>query len=160
MIILPFAAQIISMKIENGKQVTLQYVLRAGGPEGEIMEETLPEEPMRFVMGAEPMLAKFEQAILGLGAGDKFTVFIEMADAYGEEDEDLFIEFPKETFIVDGELDEEMFEEGEVVPMKTQEGEEVMGIIAEVKLNSVVIDFNHPLVGEDLHFEGQILEVA
>ena len=148
------------MKIENGKQVTLQYVLRAGGPEGEIMEETLPEEPMSFVMGAEPMLAKFEQAILGLSAGDKFTVFIEMADAYGDEDEDLFIEFPKETFIVDGELDEDMFEEGEVVPMKTQEGEEVMGIVDEVKLNSIVIDFNHPLVGEDLHFEGEILEVA
>ncbi|MFM9984190.1 MAG: peptidylprolyl isomerase [Flavobacteriales bacterium] len=148
------------MKIEKGKQIALHYILKSDGPEGELIEETTTDEPMRFVMGEDPMLPKFEKAILGLSAGDKFTVYVAVEEAYGEEDESLYIEFPKETFIIDGELDEDLFEEGEVVPMKTEEGEEVMGVIAEVKLNTIIIDFNHPLAGENLYFEGHIVEVA
>lgn len=149
------------MRIEPGKKVAVHYVLRSDGPEGELIEETTQDDPMRFVMGEDPMLPKFERALQGLQAGDKFTVSIRTSDAYGEEDESLYMEFPKETFInEEGELDEDMFEEGEVVPMQTEEGEEVVGVIAEVKLNSVIIDFNHPLAGEDLYFEGEVVEVG
>jgi FKBP-type peptidyl-prolyl cis-trans isomerase SlyD len=71
------------------------------------------------------------------------------------------MEFPKEMFIgEEGEFDEDMFQEGEVVPMQTPDGQEVVGVVAEVKLNSLVIDFNHPLAGQDLYFEGEIIAVG
>jgi FKBP-type peptidyl-prolyl cis-trans isomerase SlyD len=148
------------MKISQGTKLAVNYVLRADGPEGELIEETLPGEPLRFVMGEDPMLPKFEEALMGLTAGEKFKISISAADAYGEEDENLYIEFPKSHFIIDGEIDEDMFEEGEVVPMEGPEGEELEGVICEVKLNSVVIDFNHPLAGENLFFEGEVVEVG
>lgn len=148
------------MKITKGSKIALQYKLHADGPEGELIEETRLDEPMEFVMGDDPMIPKFEEALMGLQAGEKFTVSIKAADAYGEEDEKLFVEFPKSDFIEDGELADEIFEEGEIVPMETPEGEVVEGVVCEVKLNSIVLDFNHPLAGEDLYFEGQVIAVS
>jgi FKBP-type peptidyl-prolyl cis-trans isomerase SlyD len=44
--------------------------------------------------------------------------------------------------------------------MQTPEGDMVQGVVAEVKLNSIIIDFNHPLAGENLYFEGEVVSVA
>ncbi len=149
------------MRVEPGKKVAVHYILRADGPEGEVIEQTKTTDPMEFVLGQDPMLPKFERALQGLQAGEKFTVAIVSADAYGDEDESLYMEFPKEMFIgEEGEFDEDMFQEGEVVPMQTPDGQEVVGVVAEVKLNSLVIDFNHPLAGQDLYFEGEIIAVG
>ncbi len=148
------------MKITKGSKIAVNYILRADGPEGELIEETLPDDPMRFVLGEDPMLPKFEQALMGLQAGEKFKVSIVAEEAYGEELENLFVEFPKSDFIEEGELDEEIFQEGEIVPMQTPDGEMVEGVVCEVKLNSIILDFNHPLAGEDLFFEGEVVEVA
>jgi FKBP-type peptidyl-prolyl cis-trans isomerase SlyD len=151
--------KLIRMPIAPGATVTLHYTLRADSPEGEIIEVTTPEEPMVFVHGQDPLLPKFMEAVTGKSAGDKVQVFINTADAYGEEEESLYVEYPKSTFLVDGELDEDAIEEGEVIPMNTQEGETVYGVVTEVKLNSVVLDFNHPLAGTDLHFDIEIVKV-
>ena len=138
----------------------MNYILRVDGPQGELIEETLLEDPMRFVMGEDPMLPKFEAALMGLQAGEKFNVHIVAEEAYGDELETLFVEFPKSDFIEDGELDEEIFQEGEIVPMQTPDGEMVEGVVCEVKLNSIILDFNHPLAGEDLYFEGEVVSVS
>lgn len=149
------------MKIDNGKQVELHYILHVDSPDGEIEEQTVGREPLKFVFGEDPMLPKFEQAVLGLVAGEKFTVSIPSSEAYGDEDEELYMEFPKSEFIgEDGEWDDELFAEGEVIPMETPDGQTVQGVVSEVKLNSIVIDFNHPLAGEDLYFEGEVVAVS
>ena len=148
------------MTIENGKHVDVHYTLFIDGPDGEIVEQTTGGEPMSFVFGEDPMLSKFEDALRGLKAGDKFTVAIACVDAYGEEEEDFYMEFPKSEFLdEDGQFDDDMFAEGEIVPMHTPDGDTVQGVIAEVKLNSIIIDFNHPLAGENLYFEGEVVEV-
>lgn len=149
------------MKIESGKTVHVHYTLHVESPTGEVVEETFGGEPMIFTYGEDQMLPKFEEALLGLSAGDKFKISIPCAEAYGQEEEDFYMEFPKSEFIDEsGEFDEDLFAEGEVVPMQTPDGHTVQGVISEVKLNSVIIDFNHPLAGEDLFFEGEIVEVS
>jgi FKBP-type peptidyl-prolyl cis-trans isomerase SlyD len=149
------------MKVENGKNVEVHYTLHIDGPEGEIVEQTTGGEPLRFVFGQDPMLPKFEAALEGLGAGEKFTVSIPCADAYGEEDQEFYMEFEKSEFLdEDGQFDEELFAEGEVVPMQTPDGQMVQGVVAEVKLNTIIIDFNHPLAGENLFFEGEVVAVG
>jgi FKBP-type peptidyl-prolyl cis-trans isomerase SlyD len=62
-------------------------------------------------------------------------------------------------FLEDGEIDEDMLQEGEVIPLESPEGDIIEGVVCEVKLNSVVLDFNHPLAGEDLLFEGSVVSV-
>ena len=148
-----------AMKIAPGKEVAVHYTLYVVGDEKELIEETRNDDPMRFVFGQDSMLAKFEQALLGLSAGDNFTISIPCDDAYGQEQENLFIEYPKSMFIEDGELDEEIFQEGEIIPLESPEGDIIEGVVCEVKLNSIVLDFNHPLAGEDLLFEGTVVSV-
>ena len=152
--------QLAAMKIAPGKEVAVHYTLYVVDDVKELIEETRNDDPMRFVFGQDSMLAKFEQALLGLSAGDAFTVSIPCDEAYGPEQENLFIEYPKSMFIEDGELDEEIFQEGEIIPLESPEGDIIEGVVCEVKLNSVVLDFNHPLAGEDLLFEGTVVSVA
>lgn len=147
------------MKVAKGSKVSVHYTLYADGPEGEMIEKTRDGEPLEFVFSEDPMLPKFEAALAGLTAGEKFTIAIDAPDAYGEEDESLFVEFPKSEFMEDGELNEEIFAIGEIVPMQTPEGDMLEGVVCEVKLNSIVLDFNHPLAGENLYFEGEVIEV-
>jgi FKBP-type peptidyl-prolyl cis-trans isomerase SlyD len=148
------------MKIAPGKEVAVHYVLYAVGEEKELIEETRKDDPMRFVFGRDAMLAKFEEALVGLEVGNTFTVSIPCEEAYGQEQESLFIEYPKSMFIEDGELDEEIFQEGEIIPLESPEGDIIEGVVCEVKLNSIVLDFNHPLAGEDLLFEGEVVSVS
>ncbi len=148
------------MKITKGSRVAVHYALKADGPEGELIEETTMEEPLRFTIGDGEMLPKFEQALMGLEANQPFQVAIATEDAYGEEQEHLYVEFPKSEFInEDGQLDDELFEEGEIIPMETPDGDIVEGLVVEVKLNSIVLDFNHPLADTDLYFEGTVVSV-
>lgn len=147
------------MKVAQGSRVSVHYTLYANDPKGEMIEKTREGEPLEFTHSEDPMLPKFESALLGLSAGEKFTIAIEAADAYGEEDENLFVEFPKSEFMEDGELNEELFQIGEIIPMQTPEGDMLEGVVCEVKLNSIVLDFNHPLAGENLYFEGEVVEV-
>jgi FKBP-type peptidyl-prolyl cis-trans isomerase SlyD len=151
---------ILNMKITKGSKVAVSYVLRADGPEGELIEETRENEPLEFIFKEDPMLPHFESAIEGLTSGEHFKVSIPAKDAYGEEQEELFIEFPKSHFLVDGEYDEEMLAEGEIIPMESPDGEVIEGVVCEVTLNSVILDFNHPLAGENLYFEGKVESVA
>jgi len=147
------------MKITAGSKVSLTYILRCDDSAGEIIEEATIHEPMEFTFGVDPMLEDFDNALKGLQSGEKFQVSIPSARAYGEEKEELFIELPKSKFMADGEWDDETLVEDEIVSIESDDGEEMQGLIVEVRLNSVVVDFNHPLAGENLFFSGEVLKV-
>jgi FKBP-type peptidyl-prolyl cis-trans isomerase SlyD len=70
------------------------------------------------------------------------------------------VALPKSTFMVDGKLDEEVMQVGEVVPMEDDQGNELVGVVVEVESDVVYVDFNHPLAGLDLHFEGVVVAVG
>lgn len=72
-------------------------------------------------------------------------------EAYGERNEEHVLELSKDMFIVDGKFDEEMIFPGNTVPMMDSNGSRLNGSVLEVKDDIVVMDFNHPLAGEDLH---------
>jgi FKBP-type peptidyl-prolyl cis-trans isomerase SlyD len=147
------------MKITTGSKVSLVYTLRCDDSEGEIIEEATTQEPMEFTFGVDPMLEDFDNALKGLQTGEKFEVTIPSTRAYGEEREELFIELPKSKFMADGEWDEESLIEDEIVSIESEDGEEMQGLIVEVRLNSVIVDFNHPLAGENLFFSGAVLKI-
>lgn len=148
------------MKISANKYVAVIYDLNVGeGEERELMERATPEVPLTFLYGAGAMLPAFEEALNGLGVGDKFEFSIKPEDAYGEYVDEHVIELPKNIFEVDGKFDDEMIKEGNTVPMMDSDGRRMNGSVLEVKDNIVVMDFNHPLAGETLHFSGEVLDV-
>ena len=148
------------MKISDDKMVSLIYELTVGeDEEKELMEKATREEPLSFMFGMGMMLEAFEKNVAGLAMGDKFSFTLSPEEAYGEYFEDRVTELPKTIFEVDGQFDAEQFVEGVTLPMMDANGNRFMGSILEIKPEVVVMDFNHPLAGETLHFEGEVIDV-
>ena len=147
------------MEITRNRMVTLTYDLRLDDQNGDMIEQANADRPLRFIYGAGQMLPKFEAQLAGLKQGQPFEISLTKYDAYGEVNDDAIVELPRQVFMVDGNFDDEMVKIGNNVPMMTGDGQRMNGIVLEVSEQAVKMDFNHPLAGEDLHFQGEILEV-
>lgn len=144
------------MKVENGKLVTIVYDLYVDGFEGELIESIKDKEPAIFLCGEGEMLETFEEKLVGMEVGQTFKFSLTKEEAYGEEDEEAFAEFPLDVFKDD---DGGLPEIGDYVPMEDEDGTVFDGVAIEITEDMVVIDFNHPLAGEDLYFSGKIVKV-
>jgi FKBP-type peptidyl-prolyl cis-trans isomerase SlyD len=150
------------MKISVNKFVSATYDLYVGGENGEaqeLMEKATEERPLSFIYGTGMMLEGFESNLAGLGIGDSFDFTLSAEDAYGEFIDENVVELPRSIFEVDGKIDEEIIFENNTVPMVDQEGNRLNGTIVKIGDESIKMDFNHPLAGEDLHFIGKVVEV-
>ena len=148
------------MKISANKFVAVTYDLYVGeGEERELMEKATREVPLKFIYGTGSMIQAFEDALMGLESGAAFDFTITPENAYGEYNEDYVLDLPKNIFEVDGKFDSEMIQEGNTVPMMDSNGNRMNGSVLEVRDDVVVMDFNHPLAGETLHFTGEVIDV-
>jgi FKBP-type peptidyl-prolyl cis-trans isomerase SlyD len=151
------------MTIENKKVVSVNYTLTSKQDPKEsesIVEKTTPGEPFVFLFGSGGLIAGFENNLRGKKKGETFDFHIKPEDAYGALDPSYVITIPIEAFKNDkGEIDRAALKVGEVLPMMDNQGNHLQGTVKEVKLDSVVMDFNHPLAGHELHFIGEILDI-
>lgn len=147
------------MKIDRNAFVTLSYELRLSDIEGELVEQTGEDTPLQFVFGSGKMLEMFEEKLEGLGAGDSFQFQLKAEEAYGELNPNAIVEIPKNIFEVNGKIDENLLEVGNNIPMQDAHGNRLNGLVLEVNDSTVKMDFNHPLAGEDLYFNGKVIEV-
>lgn len=147
------------MEIVNNCMVTLTYNLRLDDLNGDMIEQATSERPLQFIYGAGQMLPKFEAQLAGLRQGEKFQISLSKYDAYGEVNEEAIVELPRSVFVVDGKFDSELVQVGNSIPMMSGDGQRLNGMVVEVGDELIKMDFNHPLAGEDLHFEGDVLEV-
>ncbi len=149
------------MKISANKFVVCTYNLYVPG-EGseELMEEATVEQPLQYIHGMNMMLPAFEEKLFGLEVGAKFDFELSTEEAYGEPQDDAVIELDRNVFLdEEGNFDDAVICEGNILPMRDQEGNTLQGIVREVREDAVVMDFNHPLAGEKLHFVGEVIEV-
>lgn len=149
------------MEIKAGKFVAATYDLYVGGEgeEQELMEKATAEVPLQFIFGAGQMLEAFEGQLVGMAKGSKFEFSLPSEQAYGEYDDEHVMELPRTMFEVEGKFDEEVIFPGNVVPMMDNMGNRMNASVVEVKDDVVVLDFNHPLAGETLHFKGEVIDV-
>lgn len=148
------------MKIDTNKYVALTYDLNVGeGDERELMEQATVDKPLEFIFGTNSMLQAFEKNIEGLKEGETFNFTLTPEDAYGDYDDSKIIELPKNIFEVDGKVDNDILFEGNTVPMMDSSGNRLMGSIVTINPDAVTMDFNHPLAGETMHFNGTVIGV-
>lgn len=146
-------------KVEPGKYVELVYDLYEVAADGseKLVHQTDPKDPEKIVFGVtRGMIEPLEKAIEGLEQGGKFDVKVKAEQAFGPYDEDQIVELEKEIFEIDGKFDGEVIKKGAVVPMMTADGFRINGIVLDVNAEKVRMDFNHPLAGKDVRFEGSI----
>lgn len=147
------------MQIEKNTVVSLSYTLKADNSEGEIIEVAKETDPLVFLYGTGNMLPRFEENLAKLKTGDDFEFRLESVDAYGEYDDNAVIDLDIDIFRIDGKIDEEMLAIGNMIPMRDSEGHMLQGRVLAVTPESVKMDFNHPMAGQNLHFTGSILDV-
>ena len=149
------------MKISDEKMVSLIYDLTVNNEDGkkELMERATKENPLKFLFGMGTMLEAFEKNVEGLSVSDKFSFVLSPEEAYGDYIKENVVELPKTLFEVDGEFDAERISEGQTLPMMDSQGNRMMGSVLEVQEDVVVMDFNHPLAGETLYFNGEVIDV-
>ena len=111
-------------------------------------------KPAKFVMGDGSLSENFEQCLLGLKVGDQKTVELQAKDAFGAPNPDNIHYMDRAKFVGDAEV-----EIGTVMAFSGPDGVEIPGIITEIAGDSVTVDFNHPLAGQDVTFEVEILSV-
>jgi len=147
------------MKIEEKKVITVTYDLRTQGHESDIVESATTETPLNFIYGIGMMLPKFEEYLGDKNKGDDFQFMLKAEEGYGLVQKENVIDLPKASFQVEGKDDDEMLKVGNMIPLQDQEGNRFDGVVVEVKNDTVTMDFNHPMAGEDLYFTGKIIEV-
>jgi FKBP-type peptidyl-prolyl cis-trans isomerase SlyD len=111
------------------------------------------------LFGHSGLPEKFEEYLSGKKKGDTFDFVLPVADAYGEADDELLINLPKDQFTKERGFEEHMLKEGEFLPLMDENGHPMQAKILKDLGESLLLDFNHPLVGFDLHFEGSIYDV-
>ena len=147
------------MTIDKNKVVSISYELRVNAKDGDLVEKVEATKPMEYLHGVGGMLESFEEKLAGLKADDTFDFMLKTTEAYGEASETAVMDVPKTVFEVDGKIDENLLKIDNVIPMQDKEGNSYNGIVLEIADETVKIDFNHPLAGDDLFFTGTVLTV-
>lgn len=145
------------MNITENTLVSMAYQLTV---DGAVVDQASAEQPLEFIFGMGMLLPDFEAAINGKVAGDKFAFTLTPVQGYGEINADAIVELPKEIFMVDGVVAEDVLQVGNVLPMGDNQGNRMNGTITEIGEKVVIMDFNHPMAGKTLNFEGEIVAVA
>jgi peptidylprolyl isomerase len=122
---------------------------------GETFDSSAGREPLEFEVGSGSVIKGFDEGVSGMKVGEKKTINIPVDEAYGQRSEDMLIEFPKDRFPTDMEI-----KEGMQLMMSNGTGQNIPVIVTEVKDDAVILDANHPLAGEDLIFDIELVEIV
>lgn len=144
------------MKITKHTVPSVTYVLTVNN---ELVDQADETNPLVYMAGVGMMIPGFERELEGMATGDSFDFALASDDAYGPRNEQAVVPVPRDVFVVDGNFDEEVVRVGAMLPMQDQNGNPLQGMIVEINAEAVVMDFNHPLAGKDLHFTGTIVDV-
>ncbi len=134
---------------------TVQVHYRGKLHDGSVFDETFDREPLRFTIGEGQVIQGFEEAVVGMKPGDAKTTELPVEKAFGPYLEDRVVEVPKNKF---AQWDPEPTV-GERVPIPQSDGSPVDVTVTEVTESKVTVDFNHPLAGEELTIDIELVAI-
>ncbi len=140
-------------QVKNGDTVQVHYNGRL--TDGTTFDSSNGREPLEFEVGSGSVIKGFDEGVMGMQIGDKRILEIPAEEAYGDRNPDMLVEFPIEQF--PEELKPEV---GMQLNMTNGSGQVIPVLIAEVKEQSVILDANHPLAGEPLVFDIELVGIA
>jgi peptidylprolyl isomerase len=140
-------------KAKEGDLVKVHYTGKL--KDESVFDSSRDGEPLEVTLGSGQVIPGFEKAVIGMGVGDSKTFEIAAAEAYGSYREELVVEIDKER--IPGDLTVEV---GQQLVLRQTEGPPIRVMVADMSDQSVTLDANHPLAGEDLTFEVQLIEIV
>ena len=135
--------------VQKDVVVSMEYTLQVDGEE---IDSSKGQEPLQFLVGYGNIISGLEREMMGMKVGDTKDVVIQPADAYGEFDEQAFMDVPRGEFPKDMPL-----QEGLELSVKDDSGQSRYARIDSIDGDNVTLNFNHPLAGDELHFNVKVL---
>ena len=139
-------------KVENGKFVSVHYTGTLEN--GEQFDSSQGRQPLEFQVGAGQMIEGFENAVKDMALNEKKTITLRPEEAYGPRDESRTHDIPKAQIPQD--IDPQV---GQTLALTTPQGQQIPARIAAVDEQNVTFDLNHPLAGETLIFDIEVVAI-
>jgi FKBP-type peptidyl-prolyl cis-trans isomerase SlyD len=138
--------------IKNGSVVRFEYTLT--GENGEIIQSNKSKEPVTYTHGRHEIIPGLEKGLSGMEINEEKNIRVQPEEAYGPVDPKAFKEVRKT------EIPAAALKPGTPLSARGKEGEDVIIHVREVKEDTVVLDFNHPLAGKTLDFAIRVVDIA
>ena len=139
------------MQIADDLAVLIHY--KVANAEGDVLDSSDGDEPLAYIHGQGDLVSGLEQALIGKSAGDRVQVIVAPAQGYGEHEASKVQTVPRDAF--EGEAN---LQPGMRFQAETDDGD-VMVTVTHVGDDEVTVDANHPLAGQTLHFDVEVVSV-
>lgn len=141
------------VQAKQGDTVKVHYTGKF--EDGTVFDTSMNREPLEFTIGEGQLIPGFEKAVVGMEPGQSRTTEVPAAEAYGPYDEEMLLVVGKDQFPadVDPQIDQQL-------QVRQADGRTFVVRVTDVSDVEVTLDANHPLAGEDLTFEIELLEIV
>ena len=140
-------------QVKSGDKVKVHYHGKLTS--GETFDSSAGREPLEFEVGSGSVIPGFDEGVTGMTIGEKKTINIPFLEAYGPRNQEMVIGMPKDRFPEDMQI-----ELGMPLMMSDGQGQQFQVTIVEIKETEVMLDANHPLAGQDLTFDLELVEIV
>ena len=137
--------------VQNGVVVSMEYTLKI---DGEVIDSSEGHDPLEFLAGHSNIISGLEGEMIGMKVGESKDVVVAPADGYGEYDDEAYLDVPKGQFPKDMPV-----EEGLELTVRDDAGQARYARIESVEGETVRLNFNHPLAGDELHFNVRVVNL-
>jgi len=141
------------VQAKPGDTVKIHYTGKLD--DGTVFDSSVNREPLEFTLSGGQVIPGFDEAVLGMSPGESKTQKIPMDQAYGPHRDEMVLEISRQQ--IPPELEPEV---GQQLQVQQENGQTIPVFVTEVTESKVTLDANHPLAGEDLTFDIQLVEIA
>jgi FKBP-type peptidyl-prolyl cis-trans isomerase 2 len=140
-------------EVKSGDTVQIHY--KGTLQDGTTFDSSEGRDPLEFVVGSGQIIPGLDNALPGMNEGERKTVKVDSAEAYGPVNPEMQQSVPREGIPADIPL-----EPGTQLQMQTPDGQAMPVTVVSVDEASVTLDANHPLAGKDLQFDIEVVKIA
>lgn len=137
--------------VRNGSVVSFEYTL--SDENGEVLQSNKGKEPVTYTHGQHEIIPGLEKGLSAMEINEEKSILVKPEEAYGQVDPQGFKEVPK------SDIPTTELEVGTPLNARGPQGEELLIHVSEVKDETVVLDFNHPLAGKTLNFDVKVVDI-
>jgi FKBP-type peptidyl-prolyl cis-trans isomerase SlyD len=137
-------------KVSQDMVVGLDYTLRLD--DGEMVDTSAGRGPLQFLQGHGQIVPGLEKELYGMAVGEEKAIIVSPSEGYGQRKPNALQEFPRDAFPEGVEI-----QSGMAVQLMDQEGRPHMAFVSDLREETVLLDLNHPLAGETLHFDVEVV---
>jgi FKBP-type peptidyl-prolyl cis-trans isomerase 2 len=139
------------MSVSEGRTVSIEYTLEL--EDKSVIDSNVGADPLTYVHGSQQIIPGLEKALEGMKAGDRKKVTVNPDEGYGPVMQDAFVEVKK------AHVPRDALKVGAQLQGQDASGRAFLARLAEIREETVVLDFNHPLAGRTLYFDVKILAI-